>query len=146
MKLEKTIMIASHAIRHHIDEMFKVSDVKMTQGRILSLIYKGKAKTPAELSTILTVSRATITGHLDYLESLGYISRKSSSADGREIIVEITPKGQKHAEDTEKMFKKLEIEIESVLTKEENTELCAALKKLTVHFREKDNVCIGDKQ
>lgn len=56
----------------------------------------GESTTPAALAEDLSVTRATMTGLLDTLETSGFITRKSDVNDRRTIKLKMTAAGKKH--------------------------------------------------
>ena len=69
-------------------------------GLVLSILADSESPLPPnEIADRLIVSRATVTGLLDSLERQSYIRRLPHPSDRRMILVEITEKGRKTAND-----------------------------------------------
>jgi DNA-binding MarR family transcriptional regulator len=69
----------------------------LSQGRFVVLMLLNRRKeamSPAELADAADVTRATVSGLLDVLESDGLVARSSRKGDGRMIDVRITKKGR----------------------------------------------------
>lgn len=61
--------------------------------RALLALDGGQAKTPGGIADLLNISRTTITGVLDRLESEGLIARAIDPADRRSFVVTLTEAG-----------------------------------------------------
>jgi DNA-binding MarR family transcriptional regulator len=101
---------ACEAFMHLIragDEVTRTMDAhfaghSITHGRfiVMMLLLEKKdggcpqVSTPAELASLASVSRATITGLLDSLERDGFVRRDPDPTDRRQMSVNLTPKGQ----------------------------------------------------
>ncbi len=66
--------------------------LSLPQYRILVLLADGPS-CPRDLAEIVHVSSATISSVLDGLAARGYLRRERDPADGRKIIVRLTPQG-----------------------------------------------------
>ncbi|KIX13050.1 MarR family winged helix-turn-helix transcriptional regulator [Dethiosulfatarculus sandiegensis] len=64
----------------------------------LRQIMESEFITPSSLADNVYLSRATITGILDRLESRGLLQRQRNNPDRRKIYVSLTPKGQELTE------------------------------------------------
>ncbi len=76
-----------------------LGNYKLSQGRFMVLGFMNRTPeesfTPTQLAAALGVSRATMTGLLDGLESAGLVERGIHSEDRRKMRVRMTPKGHK---------------------------------------------------
>ena len=74
---------------------FTVSPISRTETEILFLLFieDGEKSEPALLADRLHVSRQTMTGLLDRLESAGYVSRHAHETDRRRKVVRLTDEG-----------------------------------------------------
>ena len=81
-------------VAHFFNDLFASSPLPQTETEILALIWKepGKAE-PAILAKHLRVSRQSMTGFLDKLESGRYVVRATHPTDRRRTIVRLKPKG-----------------------------------------------------
>jgi len=74
----------------------------LSRGRFFILMILMRAGdqnlTPAEIADSCEVSRATITGLLDTLQSAGFIEREASVEDRRAVRVQLTAAGRAHLE------------------------------------------------
>ena len=62
--------------------------------RALLIIERGYARTPAEVATVLKVSRTRVTGMLDRLEQDNLITRSVDPDDRRSFMLELTDTGR----------------------------------------------------
>ncbi len=73
-------------------------------GRFTTLMVMNRAPdemiSPSILAEKVGVTRATMTGLLDGLESDGLIARRAHEDDRRKLLVELSPKGRKCLDDT----------------------------------------------
>ncbi|MDB5023087.1 MAG: winged helix DNA-binding protein [Mucilaginibacter sp.] len=68
--------------------------VSLTERSTMSLLYQYKQLLPSELASMEKVTNQSMSQILSYLLELGYISRVSSKADRRKVIISLTPKGE----------------------------------------------------
>lgn len=97
--------------------------------RVLDASQNGRNRI-SEVSRIMLVPGANMTGIAKRLERDGFIIRKSDSRDERVTILEITPKGRRTLKNIEQ---EKERSIESILrdfSKKDKTELLGKLKRL----------------
>lgn len=81
-------------VAHFFNDLFASSPLPQTETEILALIWKEPgAAEPAILANHLRVSRQSMTGLLDKLESGRYVARATHPTDRRRTIVRLKPKG-----------------------------------------------------
>lgn len=66
----------------------------ISQFDILVTLGNGQAMTPKELVEKTLITKGTLTGVVDRLQSKGLVKRTPSTLDGRSQIITLTPKGQ----------------------------------------------------
>lgn len=98
---------------------------------LLNRIFENSNQSQQQLAEIVCIDKTTITRHLDLLENDKLIERKNDTADRRNKLVVLTPKGEAilhkiHNEIKTDIMKQLS----STFTKEEETELKRLLNKL----------------
>ncbi len=82
-------------VAHFFNDLFASSPLPQTETEILALIWKEPdAAEPAILANHLRVSRQSMTGLLDKLESGRYVARANHPTDRRRTIVRLKPKGR----------------------------------------------------
>jgi DNA-binding MarR family transcriptional regulator len=83
--------LETHLARHHL-----------SFGRFLVLVQllqaEGHTLTPAQLSTYVGVTRATMTGLLATLEKSRFVAREPDPEDGRSVLVRLTVTGRRFVE------------------------------------------------
>jgi len=75
----------------HLDKM----ELTYTQYIVMMVLWEKKTTTVKELGTSLYLDSGTLTPLLKKLEARGYITRKRSEEDERNLIVSLTPDGEK---------------------------------------------------
>lgn len=69
-------------------------DLTYTQYIVMMVLWEKKSVTVKELGNILFLDSGTLTPLLKKLEAKGFLNRKRSEADERNLIVTITPEGE----------------------------------------------------
>lgn len=91
-----------------------------TQYIVMMVLWEKRSVTVKELGSILFLDSGTLTPLLKKLEAKGFIGRKRSEADERNLIVTITPKGEalreKAVEIPAKMSQCVALEPEEAMT------------------------------
>jgi MarR family 2-MHQ and catechol resistance regulon transcriptional repressor len=98
-----------------------------------------KACKQNEISQLMLVSRANITGLVDSLVHLGLVERTNDPHDRRVNLIRIMPKGEKLLEDLLPGYYKNVQDICSVFTVEEKKKFCEHLKRLRDRINEIKN-------
>lgn len=76
-----------------IGRLLRPLGVSAAGGLVVGLLRDNGPLSPSEIGERLIVTRATVTGVVDSLESRGYVRRTPNPADRRSILVELTPEG-----------------------------------------------------
>jgi DNA-binding MarR family transcriptional regulator len=90
-----SILVVASDVERKMDAHF--ARYGLSQGRFVLLMLlnrREEAMSPAELADAADVTRATVTGLLDALESDGLVARSSRRGDKRKIDVRITKNGR----------------------------------------------------
>lgn len=85
---------------------------------------------PTELYTSLMISSGGLTDRLSRLTKAGLVSREPSPNDARSLLVRLTPKGRRLAEDAFREDMAIEKDLLRGLSIEEQEQLSALLSKL----------------
>jgi DNA-binding MarR family transcriptional regulator len=93
---------------------------------------------PTDLARDLDLSPAGMTGRLDGLERAGWIQRRPSAEDRRRVGVEITRSGADIWRRAMGRRGDAEVALVTVLTREEQAQLNALLKKMTLSLEPDD--------
>jgi len=86
-------VIAKEFIKHQIEELYK-GKITLPQLLALDFVHKQSEIKMTDLSLLLDVTTAAITGIVDRLVKYGYLVRIFDSADRRIIKVKLTFKGE----------------------------------------------------
>jgi DNA-binding MarR family transcriptional regulator len=89
---------------------------------------------PGELAADLELSSGAMTSRLDRLEKAGLVRRLPDPDDRRGVVVELTPKGRDAWDEAAGIQGRREAFIASRLTKAEQRQLNALLRKLLLGF------------
>ena len=68
--------------------------LSLTERSVLSLLDEHKELLPGELARMEKITSQSMSGILNNLSDLGYLSRKISPDDKRKVLISITKKGQ----------------------------------------------------
>jgi MarR family 2-MHQ and catechol resistance regulon transcriptional repressor len=98
-----------------------------------------KACKQNEISQLMLVSRANITGLVDSLVGLGLVERTNDPHDRRVNLIRITPKGEKLLKDLLPGYYKYIQDICSIFTAEDKKKFCELLKRLRDRINEIKN-------
>lgn len=97
------------AMRQATIEILAAVDASLSRGElsrprcgvlVLLLYHEEAGLTPAELAEQLFITRASMTGLLDGLESAGFVTREPHATDRRMVTVRITDDGKQALADT----------------------------------------------
>ena len=86
--------------------------------------------TPTDLYTLLMISSGGLSHRLVRLEKAGLVAREKSAEDGRSLIVALTPKGQKLAEEAFRADMASEMQFLEKLSPEKREALADLLREL----------------
>ncbi len=98
----------------------------------------GKPLKPSVIASRIMVTRATITGVLDSLETRGLVRRVASPTDGRSRDVTVTPAGRRLVRRLEPKLHAFETELMTALGDDELDELLRMVAVLQARLREID--------
>jgi len=110
--------------------------VSWLQYDILSLL-RIKAYLPKELSKHLGISKSKLSKNLAGLHTLGYISQKPDQLDRREMITDLTDKGQNFLTETDNKHNELLVDAQASLTNEEQQLFAKLSEKFVSELRER---------
>jgi len=115
------LFMAQQKLRTYITNALITEGIKVTLGQagILFLLRRDDGQTMTELSKILGVKNATLTGLIDRLERSAYVIRKASKNDRRSIRIYITPEGIKECDKAKPVIKTVNEEIKFGFSQEE---------------------------
>lgn len=93
---------------------------------------------PGELAAWLELSSGAMTSRLDSLERQGFVRRIPDPADRRGVVVELTEQGRQAWDDAASAQGRKEAFFASALTKREQVQLNALLRKLMIAFEARE--------
>jgi DNA-binding MarR family transcriptional regulator len=120
---------ASRQIGVHLEQHI-AGDLVPQEGHILSFL-RGYAPVPiAEVISVFGLRGSTATSVLDRLESRGLIKRQPNPDDRRSILIDITAKGRKVADDVQEHVDALEKAIARRITREQEEGFQAVMEAI----------------
>ncbi len=133
-EIGKDIFITSKTLRRYIDRNMPCEILTGGQGRILDAIVMstehGEDIYQKDLESEFHIRGSSVTGVLQLMEKKGFITRKSSSRDGRLKRILPTEEGIRMHEAVRSNIAQNERGLKSVLTEEEISDLRRILEKL----------------
>ncbi len=125
------LVLTADLLVKRIGTLLQPFQLTPASGLVLSTLADSESPLPPnEIADRLIVSRATVTGLLDSLERQTYIRRLPHPSDRRMILVEITEKGRKTANDFRPIVHQHQKEWFEVLNETEQQQLIVALHRL----------------
>jgi DNA-binding MarR family transcriptional regulator len=106
----------------------------------LRLRGKPEPSSPSELASELELSSGAMTNRLDKLEERGLVSRRPDPKDRRGVQVELTDEGRELYESTVSAQARKEAMIAGALTKDEQRQLNALLRKIMLELEKREAV------
>lgn len=96
--LLEPIRAVSHAIIHRLTPIVVASGLAPSTFWPLHYLDRGKERHPGELARRMGVSAPACTSSIDQLVALGYVVRRPSVDDRRQVVLAVTPKGRRALE------------------------------------------------
>jgi DNA-binding MarR family transcriptional regulator len=115
-----------------LDKHLEPHGVTAQQFKVLIMIARFCAETPADLCRMLSVDSGSMTRMLDRLEQKGFLARQRSEADRRQVQLVLTEEGQKLADRLPHIGAEAMNELAGAITPEELKTLELILKKILV--------------
>ncbi|MBQ9519421.1 MAG: MarR family transcriptional regulator [Firmicutes bacterium] len=138
LKIENQLCFPLYACSKEIIRRYKPLldeiDLTYTQYIAMLILWEERSATVKELGARLYLDSGTLTPVLKKLESKGYIERKRSEKDERNLIVKITPKGEKLKEQAINVPQKMSCCVN--LSKDEAEQLYKLLYKILGNISE----------
>lgn len=127
------LSIASNAVSARIAEQYrKRFALKTTEWRIMAVLGDSGATTQRELGLATLMDKVPVNRACKKLESRGLVQRKPNEKDGRSHLLELTTEGRAVHSRIMPLALKIEAELFSVLTEEEQD----ALRDMLVRLRD----------
>ncbi|PKZ21130.1 MarR family transcriptional regulator [Aerococcus sanguinicola] len=113
--------------KKYLFERLKEVDLNPIQAQTLHYIYREAGPIQRSLATYLGKHEATISNILNVLEDRGYLYRQTASDNSRQKQIFLTASGHKQVEKINGIFKDLEAELCSDLSKEDRAKVLQVL-------------------
>ena len=146
-----TLVRTGEALLNELDRFFAASlDVPQNVATALAVLDgAGEPLTPSQIGQRMVVSSATMTSTLDVLEHKGWIRRTPNPEDRRSLLIEITPEGQRTADQFLPGVRTIERQAMAGLTKKERVMLLDMLGRIlerVAETAEADPVPLGGRR
>ena len=129
------------ASRPRIEAVFKAHGLDAGEFDVLATLRRSGGTgclRPTELYESLMISSGGLTARLTKLEREGLVSRRPSDADGRSLLVQLTPKGKRLVEQAIREDMTVEREMIDLLPPADRKALAALLAKFAVAMEARD--------
>lgn len=100
--LANELRLAIHRLTRRLRQQHPEEELTLTQLSALAIIWRDGPLTAGDLAAREQVRPPSITRVVDGLENMGVVRRKDNPADGRQVLVEITPLGSRRMEENVK--------------------------------------------
>jgi DNA-binding MarR family transcriptional regulator len=127
---------SSTALRRHLESTVLASDrLSWTAFTALWVLWIWGEMEARDFAAAVGISRPTATGVITTLQRRRYVRRRRGSADGRVVLLSLTPSGRRKIGDLFPRFNAEEASVASALSDEQQADLAALLRSL---YREVD--------
>ena len=121
----------STALRRHLEATVLAPDrLSWTAFTALWVLWIWGEMEAREFATTVGISRPTATGIVATLQRRRYVRKKKASADGRVVLLSLTPSGRKKIETLFPRFNAEETSVAAALSADQQTDLAALLRSL----------------
>ncbi|KAF0865755.1 MarR family winged helix-turn-helix transcriptional regulator [Pseudomonas sp. LD120] len=129
-----------------IDTHMEPHGITAAQFKVLIIMAQFGVDTPAELCRYLSLDSGSMTRMLDRLEQKGFLARKRSEGDRRQVQLVLTPEGQKIASRLPQVGADAMNELAGAISPEELSTLERILKKILLAAGDPITILrVGDK-
>lgn len=127
-------MFTGKAVREAFEQTLAEAGASLGTWVVLSALSDEGIVSQSALGTQIHLDGATITHHIDRLESLGLVLRQADPGDRRVRRIELTPAGTRLHGQLLAAVKKLEAEATAGLSGKQKTELRRALGQISTNL------------
>lgn len=121
----------STALRRHLEATVLAPDrLSWTAFTALWVVWIWGEMEAREFAATVGISRPTATGIVATLQRRRYVRKKKASADGRVVLLSLTPSGRKKIETLFPRFNAEETSVAAALSADQQTDLAALLRSL----------------
>ena len=129
--IEPIIFTASRLEAIANRRFFRPIGLNISSVKIMSLLLRKRSMSAKEIMELVGGTKSNLSQRLDFLEKRGYVETfKNSAGDKRLLLVRLTPQGKKKLNETQKQFRKVKLQIESLFTQKEIKQHFAFFDKL----------------
>jgi DNA-binding MarR family transcriptional regulator len=122
---------SSTALRRHLESTVLAADrLSWTAFTSLWVLWIWGEMEARDFAAAVGISRPTATGVIATLQRRRFVRRRKASADGRVVLLSLTPSGRRKIEELFPRFNAEEARIASVLVADEQDRLAAMLREL----------------
>ncbi len=119
-----------HAMGIHSRQLHRTYALTAPQWVLLREVFRTKSISIGRLAQEVSLSNATVTGIIDRLEQLGYVSRARNGQDRRQVFLSCTDKGKKILQEMPPLFQEHFIAALSNLRDWEQGQMLAVVSRL----------------
>jgi DNA-binding MarR family transcriptional regulator len=116
------------------DEQLTFSGCSPAQNHVLMVVGMSGGIGIKQLAEALGVTSGAVTQHVDALEKVGLLARKMNANDRREVVVEVTTKGQVAFQELRHTKARLFRELFGALSGEELQTLVKLVEKVSLEY------------
>ncbi len=128
-------------VRNHIERsVLTPNDLTWTGWEVLWVVWIWGEIEARHVATESGISKATLTGVVDTLETRGLLARRQDNADRRRVLVRMTPAGTRLMTKLFPAINAVESELAAGLEPDEVLKLAHLLRKLSIRVEEVDGI------
>ncbi|GGO95706.1 MarR family winged helix-turn-helix transcriptional regulator [Wenjunlia tyrosinilytica] len=129
---------AAAAVRLHFENsVLRKSDLTWTAFVVLWVVWIWGEKETRHVAEEAGITKGTLTGVAKTLESRGLISRVKHPTDGRLVLLDLTPEGERLMRELFPAFNGEEVFVTDRLSPQECTQLADSLRRIVSQLEEK---------
>jgi MarR family transcriptional regulator, transcriptional regulator for hemolysin len=91
----RQLILAAKALRAHLEVALAAEGEALSTFIVLDVVARGEGKRQRELADGVRIEGATMTRHLDRLESRSLVARRRDPVDRRAVLVDLTDRGRR---------------------------------------------------
>ena len=136
LRLYWRLQLAAHFMQKYADRQLSgKAKITTAQTGVMAVIANRPGLTQKDVADALGLNESAVTAMVRRLVALGYIERRKSKTDMRAKLLTLTPRGQEVQSGIRSPFRKINKQIEDVLTPAEVDNLAKYVEKLTDAFK-----------
>ncbi len=136
---------AAGAVRNHFERtVLAEHDLTWTAWVVLWVVWVWGDIETRHAASEAGISKSTLTGVVNTLDARGLVRRKPFPADGRRVLLQLTPRARRLMGELFPRFNAHESRALSTLTPDERETLTTSLRKIVAHLEDLDGVVPGE--